>query len=114
VSILHDNPERAIVVKLERKRLRSALIQGEEGKEDFFAFQARCIRKFGLPAGVFLRQLVFWDGKGQDPEGWIYKTRDELLEEIGLSQRQQLPICKATGFCLASTRGFRSLGRVLR
>lgn len=82
----HDD----IVVKLERKRLRSALIADQEtGEQDFFSFQARCIRKFGLAAGVFLRQLVFWDGKGADPEGWIYKTRDELLEEIGLSQRQQ-------------------------
>jgi len=89
MGIVHPNPEQAIVVKLERKRMRSALIQAEEGKEDFFGFQARCIRKFGLAAGVFLRQLTFWDGKGADPEGWIYKTRDELLEEIGLSQRQQ-------------------------
>src|SRR5215217_7914291 len=78
-----------MVIKLGRRRLRDALVQNEDGEQDFFEFQAACIRKFGLAAGVFIRQLVFWDGKGADPEGWIYKTRDELEEEIGLSQRQQ-------------------------
>ena len=88
--MIADNPQDVIVGKLERKRLRAALVTNQEtGEQDFFSFQARCIRKFGLAAGVFLRQLIFWDGKGADPEGWIYKTRDELLEEIGLSQRQQ-------------------------
>jgi hypothetical protein len=89
MTVYTDNEQQAIVTKLELKRLRAELVRDEEGNEDFFAFQARCIRKFGLAAGVFVRQLVFWTGKGMDPDGWIYKTRDELLEEIGLSQRQQ-------------------------
>ncbi len=89
MSVYTENPERTIVTKLELKRLRAELVRDEEGNEDFFAFQARCIRKFGVAAGVFVRQLVFWTGKGADPSGWIYKTRDELYEEVGLSQRQQ-------------------------
>src|SRR4051794_32690648 len=78
-----------MVTKLERKRLRAELIKDEEGNEDFFVFQARCIRKFDLAAGAYIRQLVFWDGKGRDPEGWIYKSENEMELEIGLSRRQQ-------------------------
>jgi hypothetical protein len=63
-----------------RKELKAMLTA-----ENYMALQARCIREFGLPAGVLARQLVYWEGKGHDSEGWIYKTKAELREEIGLS-----------------------------
>lgn len=86
-----ENVERTIALKMERERLRAALIANPETEEqDFFLFQARCIRKFGLAGGVLIRQLVFWADKGMDPEGWIYKTRTELEHELGLSERQQV------------------------
>lgn len=95
-----ENTDQAIVVKLEQKRLRAALVRDEEtGKEDFFAFQARCVKKFGAFAGIYLRQLVFWTGKGMDPEGWIYKSQEEWELETGLSRRGQREARKVLKSC---------------
>lgn len=85
--MIPDNPQNSTVVKLERKRLRADLVRNEEGKEDFFSFQARCVKKFGAVAGICVRQLVFWAGKGMDPEGWIYKSEEEWELETGLGRR---------------------------
>ena len=94
-NILHDNPEQAVVVKMGIRRLRSELVRDEEGKEDFFGFQARCVRKFGAFAGIYLRQLVFWSDKGMDPNGWIYKSEEEWEAETGLSRDGQRKARKA-------------------
>lgn len=40
-------------------------------------------------AMLFFCQLMYWDGKGDDEDGWIYKTQDEWEEEIGLTRREQ-------------------------
>lgn len=40
-------------------------------------------------ATIFLCQFLYWFGKGADPEGWIYKTSDEIEEETGLSYEEQ-------------------------
>lgn len=40
-------------------------------------------------AGVFVSQLFYWHDKGADPDGWIYKTREEIYAETGLSRRNQ-------------------------
>jgi hypothetical protein len=63
-----------------RKELKAMLTA-----DNYMALEARCIREFGLAAGVLARQLVYWEGKGHDPDGWIYKTKAELREEVGLS-----------------------------
>lgn len=34
-------------------------------------------------------QIYYWSDKGHNPEGWIYKTREELFDELGLSRREQ-------------------------
>ncbi len=39
-------------------------------------------------AAILLSQLLYWQGKGDNPE-WTYKTRDEIYEETGLSRREQ-------------------------
>lgn len=44
----------------------------------------------GVTAGLFLSQLFFWSGKGQDKEsGWIYKTQSEWTDETGLTRYEQ-------------------------
>ena len=36
-----------------------------------------------------MSQLLFWDGKGHDPDGWIYKTEKEMERETGLTRSAQ-------------------------
>ncbi len=43
----------------------------------------------GVAETLLLCQLLYWHGKQEDVEGWIYKTQDELLDETGLSRREQ-------------------------
>ncbi len=98
MTVYTDSAHQATITKLERNTMKNRLLlttvkdqrTGQEMQvEDYFVFQARCIRKFGLAAGVYVRQLVFWDGKGMDPEGWIYKSEDEMEAETGLRRRAQ-------------------------
>jgi hypothetical protein len=72
-----------------RDALKRRLIRNEAGTQDYLDFQTRCVRKFGSAAGIFLRQLVYWVGKGHDKEGWIYKTQSEMEKETGLTRKQQ-------------------------
>ena len=39
-------------------------------------------------AAIWLGQLLYWDGKQNDPNGWIHKTAAEFEEETALSERQ--------------------------
>ncbi len=57
--------------------------------ENALRFEARATRKFGPATGIFVRQLLFWDGKGRDEEGWVYKSGEEWTEETGLSRSNQ-------------------------
>ena len=41
-----------------------------------------------VKAGIFLSQLIYWHGKGSDPEKF-YKTIEELEEETELSKGEQ-------------------------
>lgn len=43
----------------------------------------------GIEPGIFASQFFYWYGKGHDPEGWVYKTQDNILEETGLTRRNQ-------------------------
>lgn len=43
----------------------------------------------GVTSGVFLSQLLYWTGKGKDPDGWIYKVQSEWTAETGLTRREQ-------------------------
>lgn len=40
-------------------------------------------------ATIFLCQLIYWKGKEADPEGWIYKTSEDMETETGLSYDEQ-------------------------
>ena len=72
----------------ERIEMRTALIG--ENAQNALDFQNRAVRKFGPAAGIFIRQLVFWDGnRSAAGDGWLYKSRSEMQEETGLNQKQQ-------------------------
>ncbi len=43
----------------------------------------------GVNAGVLLSQLLYWDGKGKDKTGWVYKTAADIQAETGLTRSNQ-------------------------
>jgi hypothetical protein len=68
----------------EREELREALLE-DRGP----AYAPWLVREFGPHGGIFMSQLLFWDGKGHDPDGWIYKTEKEMERETGLTRSSQ-------------------------
>ncbi|MBI4595964.1 MAG: hypothetical protein HY730_06250 [Candidatus Tectomicrobia bacterium] len=42
-----------------------------------------------LTSTLFMCQLLYWKGKEQDKDGWIYKTQEEIGRETGLSRSEQ-------------------------
>ena len=40
-------------------------------------------------AAMMLSQCLYWSQFTDDPEGWIYKTREDWTAELGLSRREQ-------------------------
>lgn len=51
------------------------------------AYSPAIARLTGVKECVFLCQLIYWHDKGED--GWVYKTRDQIEEETGLSHEEQ-------------------------
>jgi hypothetical protein len=43
----------------------------------------------GATIGLYLNQLLFLADKGHNPEGWIYKSEQEMGKETGLTKREQ-------------------------
>jgi hypothetical protein len=43
----------------------------------------------GATTGLYLSQLLFQSDKGANPEGWIYKSEQEMGKETGLTKREQ-------------------------
>jgi hypothetical protein len=39
--------------------------------------------------GVLLCQLTYWSDKTNDPDGWIYKTQQDIYDETALGRREQ-------------------------
>lgn len=39
--------------------------------------------------GVFISQMLWWQGKQADPAGWVYKSQTALEEETGLTRAEQ-------------------------
>src|SRR5215211_1023207 len=71
----YANGERPELTREERTEIREMLMG-----EDALRFQADACRVLGPEAGIMLRELVFWSDKGSKPDGWIYKTEDDLLK----------------------------------
>jgi hypothetical protein len=38
---------------------------------------------------IFICQMAYWRGKGDNKEGWIYKTSDQIEEETSLTYKEQ-------------------------
>ena len=72
------------------------------------AFNADLAHALGsVNAGLLLSQLLFWDGKGDNPE-WIFKTIKEVEAETGLSRKEQdtaIKICKKHNLITVKLRG---------
>jgi hypothetical protein len=43
----------------------------------------------GATTGLYLSQLLFQSDKGANPEGWVYKSEQEMGKETGLTKREQ-------------------------
>ena len=43
----------------------------------------------GATTGLFLSQLLFLSDKGNNPDGWVYKSEAEMGQETGLTKREQ-------------------------
>jgi hypothetical protein len=43
----------------------------------------------GATIGLFLSQLLFLSDKGHNPDGWVYKSEQEMAKETGLTKREQ-------------------------
>ncbi|HVV15372.1 MAG TPA: hypothetical protein VHD55_03175 [Candidatus Paceibacterota bacterium] len=72
------------------------------------AYNAGLSKALGsVKAGVLIGQLLYWHGKGHDPN-WTYKTIEEMYEETGLSRREQetaIAICKQKGILEVIRKG---------
>jgi hypothetical protein len=56
---------------------------------DAIAFERAAVKHFGAAAGIMARQMLFWNDKGATDDFWIYKSRDEWYEDIGLKRKAQ-------------------------
>lgn len=114
-SLAADNLERnGADALLERQIQKDEVVRDPEtGEEDYFTFQARCVRKFGPAAGIYLRQLVFWTGKKSIDPDWIYKTEEEMEAETGLRRRGQREARKVLGSYEVLQERYRGLPRKL-
>ena len=43
----------------------------------------------GIKEAIFFQRLFFWSDKGNDNEGWVYKTKDELELETSIPRTTQ-------------------------
>ena len=63
--------------------LENAVKRAPRGSKDE---AGRTLRLKGNVASM-VRQMIFWEGKGEADGDWIYKTRDEWYQEAGLTYR---------------------------
>ena len=64
----------------------------------------------GATIGLFLSQLLFLSDKGADPNGWVYKSEQEMGRETGLTKREQQTARRkllALGVIAIERRGFK-------
>ena len=64
----------------------------------------------GATTGLFLSQLLFLSDKGADPNGWVYKSEQEMGRETGLTKREQQTARRkllALGVIAIDRRGFK-------
>ena len=69
--------------EMNREELHS-LVWPKKDEKNRNAYDLRYLRLFGTSAGVMLSQLVYWTTRGHDSDGWVYKTKEEIIVEFGL------------------------------
>jgi hypothetical protein len=54
------------------------------------AYYPGMARAFGdIKEALFICQMFYWKDKGEDPDGWIYKTSEEIEQETALTYKEQ-------------------------
>jgi hypothetical protein len=64
----------------------------------------------GATIGLFLNQLLFLSDKGANPEGWVYKSEQDMGRETGLTKREQQTARRkllSLGVMAIERRGFK-------
>lgn len=57
------------------------------------AFYPGLVKALGsMKQAVFICQMAYWKDKGDDPEGWIYKTSEEIESETSLTYKEQIKV----------------------
>lgn len=59
------------------------------GKRRPIASSAYLNKIYGLACGVFYNQLLYWEGKQANKDGWIKKSKKESFDETGVTHDQQ-------------------------
>jgi hypothetical protein len=65
----------------------------------------------GATTGLFLSQLLFLSDKGNNPDGWVYKSEQEMGRETDLTKREQQTARRkllALGVIQIQRRGWRN------
>lgn len=75
---------------LDREGLRARVWAHHEEDRHRLAYDPRYCRMFGVAAGVMLSQMVFWSGRGHDPDGYLFFTKDGMMERFGLGSRYEV------------------------
>jgi hypothetical protein len=65
------------------------------------AYHADLAKAVGsVTTGLFLSQMLYWLGKGNDPAGWIYKSQADLYQGWeGMSRKQPERFCGRQTCC---------------
>src|SRR5438552_2878154 len=82
---MSDNGTYSSKVNIKTQRTIEAILSDHP-----IAYHAILARKLGsVTAGVFLSQLLYWQSRTQDPEGWIWKMQSQIYDETALGRREQ-------------------------
>jgi len=84
VNEAYHTTEQAIPVGEEHKALCEQLLA-----YNAIAFELAAVKHFGAAAGIMARQMLFLNDKGETDDFWIYKSRTEWYEDIGLKRKAQ-------------------------
>lgn len=68
---------------MDREDLREVIWPEPDDNRCRRAYDWRYVRLFGPACGLFLSRLVYYDNKGDDPDGWLFYTKEQIREEFG-------------------------------
>ena len=85
-----------------------SLVSNLSGSDNILAVPRLFCKMTGsLESGIFLSQLLYWSDKGNDPDGWFYKSLEEWSEETFLSEyhvRRSTKLFQDAGFLRTELR----------